>query len=246
MKNKNFVHWGYWSILRLRRTNILARVLIEHLAYFYYSIFRREKFFLFRGKKYRYFYHLYNRTIGSERVVEIPIAKDLVEGYRGKRILEVGNVLPHYFPVSHDILDKYEVAPKVINGDVADFKLPHNYDLIISISTMEHVGWTYGEEKEPGKFLKGIANLKKHLAKNGMLMVTFPLFYREDLSKLIIGRKMPFNKEYFMQRVSFWNEWIEVDAQKAAKGMAYDKYFANANILYIGVYSKKKNLLLVD
>lgn len=236
MKSENFVHSIYWFTLRLRRTNVLARVLIEYLAYFYYSVFRRGKSFTFQGKKYDYFYHLYNRTIGSERIVEIPIAYKLLNEFKDKKTLEVGNVLSHYFPVTHDIIDKYERAKGIINEDVVEFKTKKRFDLILSISTMEHVGWTYGERRDPNKFFRGIANLKKHLAKNGVLMVTFPLFYRDDLTKLILDRKVPFSKEYFMKRTSFWNDWVEVDINEAAKENVYDGYFANANILYIGFY----------
>ena len=58
-----------------------------------------------------------------------------------KNIFEVGSVLSHYFPINHDVLDKYEKGHGVINQDVVDFK-PHNkYDLIVSISTLEHVGF---------------------------------------------------------------------------------------------------------
>lgn len=226
----------YWFFINLRRTNKPARIFIETAVFLYYVFFRRGNTFNFQGKKYKYFYHLYNRTIGSERIVEIPIAYKILNDFKSKNILEVGNVLSHYFFINHDVLDKYEKAKFVINKDVANFTLRKKYDLILTVSTMEHVGWTYGEKVDPGKFLRGITNLKKHLAKNGMLLVTFPLYYRNDLSKLIISGKMPFKEEYFMKRTSFWNEWIEVGLKDAVKGNAYDKYFANANILYIGIF----------
>lgn len=49
------------------------------------------RFFTFRGKQYRYFYHRYNQTWKNERAVEIPIARELVQEYRGRSILEVGS-----------------------------------------------------------------------------------------------------------------------------------------------------------
>ena len=100
---------------------------------------------------------------------------------------------------------------------------------------MEHVGWTYGEKKDPSKFLRGVKHVKRYLKKGGKMVVTFPLYYREDLSKLIKKHKMPFNKEYFMKRISFWNEWVAVPYKEAIKGTAYDSYYANANVLYIGI-----------
>jgi hypothetical protein len=64
-----------------------------------------------------------------------------VKRYKERNILEIGNVLSHYFPVNHDIVDKYEKADGVINQDVVHFYSPKKYDLIVSVSTLEHVGW---------------------------------------------------------------------------------------------------------
>jgi hypothetical protein len=47
-----------------------------------------------------------------------------------------------YYAVDHDIVDKYESAPGVINKDIVTFKLEgKKYELMISISTLEDVGW---------------------------------------------------------------------------------------------------------
>jgi len=108
---------------------------------------------------------------------------------------------------------------------------------------MEHVGWDYGEEKESEKFKKGINNLKKCLRKDGQLLVTMPLFYRSDLSDLIINKAMPFTEEYFMKRVSFWNEWVQINHEEAIKGARYDSHYANANVLYIGFYKRSKYII---
>ena len=190
----------------------------------------------FQGHRYHYFYHLYNRTVAGERIIEIPIAKKILDEYSGKNILEVGNVLPHYFPINHDVLDKYDKAQGVINEDVVSFNPGKKYDLIISVSTMEHVGYSYGEAKEPDKFLRGIKNLKKLLAPGGKMAVTLPVFHNPKITKLIKERKTPFNKEYFLKRVSFLNEWDEVDFNEAMKSSGYDSYFANANVLYVGIF----------
>ena len=65
----------YWQITNFSRSNIIARAVIDILALALYKVFRSDKYFTFQGKRYRYFYHLYNRTVSGERVVEIPIAK---------------------------------------------------------------------------------------------------------------------------------------------------------------------------
>jgi hypothetical protein len=182
---------------------------------------------------------MYNRTIASERVVEIPVVWSQVEKHRDKDILEVGNVLAHYFSIKHDVLDKYEKGEGVINADVVNFIPDKKYDLIISISTMEHVGYSYGEPLEPEKFSKGIANLKTLLKSGGKIIVTFPLFYNSYITDLVEKRKTPFSSEYFLKRVSVWNEWQQISYSEAIEGNAYDQHFANANILYVGIFNKK-------
>jgi hypothetical protein len=81
----------------------------------------------------------------------------------------VGNVLSHYFSVNHDVVDKYEKAEGVINRDIIDFHPSKEYDLIISISTLEHVGWDedISDHKilhDPSKILRAIENLRGLLA----------------------------------------------------------------------------------
>ena len=237
--NKGINYQLYWFIISVSRNNKITRFLIDISAYVFYKLFRSHKTFLFQGKKYSYFYHLYNRTIASERVVEIPIARDFIQRYKGKDVLEVGNVLSHYFPTNHDVLDKYEKGEGVINEDVVDFKPKKKYDLIISVSTMEHVGFSYGEPLEPEKFTKGIENLTKSLKRGGILVVTFSLYYNSYITELIKTNNAPFTKEFYMKRCSFWNEWKEIDHKEALKGEGYDSHFANANILYVGEFTKK-------
>jgi Asp-tRNA(Asn)/Glu-tRNA(Gln) amidotransferase A subunit family amidase len=87
--------------------------------------------FRFRGKSYRYFRHEYNSTWLHERAVEVPIVYGLVRKHRAGRVLEIGNVLPHYFPVDHDVVDKYEPGERVINQDILDFAPEAGYDLIV-------------------------------------------------------------------------------------------------------------------
>src|SRR3990172_4116095 len=116
-------------------------VLINRAACWYYGKLGGSRTFVFRDKTYHYFYHTYNPTWRNERCVETPIIWSIVKRSKEANILEVGNVLSHYFDTNHDVLDKYERAPGVINEDVVEFKSNKRYDLIVSISTLEHVGW---------------------------------------------------------------------------------------------------------
>ena len=49
------------------------------------------------------------------------------------------------------------------------------YDLIVSISTLEHVGWE-GPHREPGKGLEAFRNLVSLLAPGGVIVLTIPVW----------------------------------------------------------------------
>ncbi len=206
---------------------------VSPFAYWYQKLFRSHRKFQFQGESYPYFYHPYNVTWRNERCVEISLARKVLEG---KRILEVGNVLSHYFPVSHDVLDKYEKGNGVINEDVVTFKPGKQYDLIVSVSTLEHVGWDE-KPRTRMKILPALKNLESLLAPKGNLFVTLPLGYNKDIDTLVKQGKLPFTKQFYLQRVSTSNIWREVTKKDVANAK-YGKRFPFANELLIGIYEK--------
>jgi hypothetical protein len=200
----------------------------------------RKKFgirtFEFRGHAYNYFCHRYSATWRNERVVEIPIVWEIVKSCRG-RVLELGNVLSHYYPVTHDIVDKYEQAKGVINQDIVNFQPSERYDLIISISTIEHVGW---EEKprEPRKILRALENLKLNcLASGGKIVITLPLGYNSELDKLLNEGKINLGKQYYLKRISKDNEWVET-GWNDIRNVKYNVPFPDANGIVVSVFEK--------
>lgn len=237
-KSQSLYYKLYWSIIKLSRSNVFFRFSIDYLAYLFYKLVRGNKTFTFCNKKYKYFYHLYNRTIAGERIVEIPIVYNILAKYKNKDVLEVGNVMSHYFPIKHKVLDKYEKSPLVINKDVATVNLRKKFDLIISVSTLEHVGFNYGEKKDYSKFMRGINNLKRHLKKGGIMVITLPIYFNPNITRLIINNKLRFTEEYFLSRYSYLNEWKQVSRSEAEKSGKYDRHFANSNSLYVGIFKK--------
>jgi len=214
---------------------------ISHvLSTFFYEHFYDSKKFKFQNQKYDYFHHPYNT--GGERTVEVPIIWKFVEDYRAsnKRILEVGNVLSHYFPVSHTVVDKYELGEGVINEDIVNYNPSEKFDLIISISTLEHVGWDE-EHREPEKFLKAIDRLKELLAPNGKMIVTLPLGYNSEMDKYLKEGRISFSKVYFMKRVTKSNKWIE-KRYKRVPDAEYGKPFPFANVILICFFENRKVL----
>ena len=107
------VKGAYVKIMRNTRKNIFRTVTkrgwYEFLAR-YQKTRNASLYFTFRGKRYPYFYHPYNTTWRNMRALEIPITEDAIRNAIKNnplaKILEVGNVLSHYFQVSHQILDK--------------------------------------------------------------------------------------------------------------------------------------------
>ncbi len=191
------------------------------------------KTFKFQGHVYNYYCNNYNTTWKNERAVEVPIVWEIVKNCHG-RILEVGNVLSHYHPFAHDVVDKYEQAEGVINQDVVDFRPSERYDLIISISTIEHVGWDESP-KEPRKVLQAIENLKSNcLAKGGMMIITMPLGHNPELDKLLKHGSIDLGKHHFMKRLSKDNLWKETDLNNV-QNVAYDSPFPNGNAIIIGI-----------
>ena len=207
------------------------------LNYYYCKIFKSSKTFTFQGEIYSYLYHKYNMSWKNERTVEIPIVWKMLEKYNSQNILEVGNVLSHYFPVKHNILDKYEKGERIINQDIADFQSSEKSDLIVSISTLEHIGCWDKEQYEPQKIMQALENLKTVLSQGGKMIVTLPVGYNLYLDKLIKEGKIQFTEMYCLKRISAGNEWIEADWSDV-QNIKYNTPFPSANGLIIGIIEK--------
>ncbi len=231
---------GFDNVVRASGRKIIR--LIRHssffndLFYFYYKVFKSSRTFKFQNNDYRYFINKNNHTWRSERAVEIPIIYEMVKKYRGKNILEVGNVLSRYFPVNHKIIDKYEKADNITNIDVVDFQTSKKYDFIFAISTLEHVGWDE-IPKSSTKILDAIENLQKLINTGGRIVITLPLGQNPYLDSLLLHEKIQFSKRYCLKRVSKDNKWIEV-YWKDICNAKYNYPFPYANGLIIGSFEK--------
>lgn len=208
----------------------------------FYKTFKSSRIFKFQRTEYKYFYHRYSITWNNERSVEIPIIWKIVEKYKNKHILEIGNVLSHYFHVNHDIVDKYEESNNVINQDVVDFKPLRKYDLIISISTLEHVGWDE-TPRDPLKILRAVENLKNLLNPKGKIIVTLPIGQNPILDKYLDTNKLNFTEQFCLKRKTKNNKWKEVNWKKISnvKYGTFTRYSATG--LLIGIIKKQRNPL---
>ncbi len=135
-----------------------------------------ERRFVLDGESHSYFVASGNRTWDNERAVEIPVILSELERRKGSDgVLEVGNVLSNYFEITHPVLDKHEQDQNVTwNEDVVEFKPPFAPDLVLSISTLEHVGHS-DTPRDPERFRMAIDAIVSWLRPGGRLVFTVPL-----------------------------------------------------------------------
>ncbi len=193
----------------------------------------RRGTFTFDGRRHRYGVHAYNTTWRNERTVEIPLVAAVMDRHVRGAILEVGNVMHHYGRTGHDVVDRYEPGPGVANVDIVDFRPERRYDLIVSASTLEHVGFDEDVE-DPGKPVRAVRHLATLLAPGGLLFVTFPLGYNRDVDLATRENAFGFDALGYLQRVSGpTNRWHEVSAD-AVRRARYGLPYPAANAVAVG------------
>ena len=190
--------------------------------------------FVHEGVAHPYFRHAYHYTWLNERAVEVALAEAALVGRDPTRVLEVGNVLGHYRPVAHTVADKYERAPGVHNVDVVDLgdgDLAGPYDLILAISTLEHVGLDE-DVPDPGKPARAVARLAALLAPGGRLFCTFPVGYNPALDERLRTDGLGFTRLTALRRTGRDNRWEQVPLDDVW-GVAYDRLLYTAHAVVV-------------
>jgi hypothetical protein len=196
-----------------------------------------SRVFRFQGKGYHYFVSDYNATVLNERAVEIPIIQRVLSQYGGKDILEIGNVLSHYFPADHTIIDKYESGRGVINEDICTFAPGRVFDLIISISTLEHVGYDENPRR-PEQCIVALENIRNLLKPGGQAWITIPTGYNPFIEEYLKSGTIAFDESYGLKQVSRWNEWVECSVDEALQCPYGPPHAACATGIIIGILKK--------
>ncbi len=244
-----------FRLLRINKTSYGRKGLLDtFLGYFLYLIrsiivrgqkalqgFYKQTYFTFQGNNYTYWHHHYNNTWINERAIEIPIVLKILQTNKGKNILEIGNVLSHYYSVEHDIVDKYEKAKGIINQDIIDFQPLKKYSLIVSISTLEHIGWDE-TPRNPEKIIRVFDNLTRMLAPRGKIVATIPLGYNPVIEKQIKSGILRFEKLFYLKKISYHNRWIEVKSFSDTEGTKYNRVLLTANALIIAVFENHSEI----
>lgn len=216
----------------------LAKFLIK--LHDFWKIFVKKllnvnRFFELDGVKYEYYI---GGFWNNERAVENSIIYREVRNAKGRDILEIGNVLMHYYVISHEVVNKYEKAVGVLNVDIVKFKTDKKYDLIVSISTIEHVGFDEKEEYPPGKPLEAISHIKTLLKPGGRLAITLPLKYNPEIDEMVTRHAAIFDKISFIMRTSRSNIWKQVTYEETLK-VDFGSPYKGANSMAICYYENK-------
>jgi hypothetical protein len=164
----------------------------------------------------------------SERGLEIALAKRAMNKFEPQNILEVGNVLFHSGISGHQIVDKYEVGPGVQNIDILEFEKQVAIDFLVSISTLEHVGW----DEEPRDSDKARLALSHISDLSPNLLITIPvghhLIFEDDF---ING---PFDAVYLAVKIRRSGRW-ERRPLEERKHIKYGWPYGYGNGVLIGV-----------
>ena len=189
--------------------------------------------FTLGGKTYSYFHHRYNFTWLNERCVEIPIIREVLSRNPSGQLLEVGNVLSHYDrSMKHAVVDKYERAKRqnLFTEDAETFSAGAPYDLIVSISTLEHVGHDE-TPRDADKIFRTVRHLRSLLSFSGEFVFTAPVGYSPSLDRLIDeGDGMI--ERLCLRRINARNEWKEADWDAIKSMKFHDPYpFANGLVV---------------
>lgn len=187
--------------------------------------------FVFDGHRVTPVHHPYHYTWMNERAVELALALRVLRGAAPERVLEVGNVLAHYGAGGHTVVDRYERSAGVINADAAGFDAGGgDFDLILSVSTLEHVGFDE-DPRDPGKVGRAVEHLRGLLAPGGTLWATLPVGYNPSLDLQVRSGELGFDRVRALRR-GRGNRWRQVHLDQVWAA-SYDRLLFTAHGLLV-------------
>jgi SAM-dependent methyltransferase len=195
---------------------------VYSIPWFLRKLLVRPSYFEFKDREYAYLSHPYNGTWMNERAVEIPLIWEEVAKHPPEDVLEVGNVLSHYFRVEHLVVDKYERRSGVISKDILDVDLRRRFDCIVSVSTLEHVGWDE-VPRVPGKHLQAIEKMRQLLTPDGRIFATIPLGYNPTIDADLFAGRLRCDQISFFKRLgsAVWRESSMEEVRESTYGKRF-------------------------
>lgn len=201
----------------------------------------RERAVEFRGDQVSLIYAAYNTTWFNERCVELAIAEWFLKGESPEDTLEVGNVLSHYFGYRHTVVDKYE--PGALQVDIVDFEPGRLYNLILSISTFEHIAFEETDELDVSpedverKIRAAIDRCLELLAPGGRFVITVPIGYNPVIDRMIASNLLGCNRTAWYKRFPH-RSWHEVRKEEGMN-CRYGSPYPYANCIMIGEWARQ-------
>jgi hypothetical protein len=175
-------------------------------------------------------------TWACERCVEVPIARSYLGAIQSPdRVLEIGNVLSHYAPARHVIVDKYEKGPGVINQDILEFATGP-FDLVLSISTFEHIGFDDSSRGSSSKqkILEAVSHVRTLLSPKGLAVITVPIGYNPYMDEMLDQNAWHATRALFLKRTAF-TRWEQTDLRTALP-LKYRTRFPYANAVCVAEF----------
>lgn len=195
---------------------------------------RRE--FDYAGRRLAYFRHRYNLTWANERALEVPVGRAFLDGTDPGQCLEVGNVLSHYAPVRHAVLDKFETASGVVNEDILTWNPGRTFERILSISTFEHIGFDDDDRDPTGqRIVNAIRRCQGFLGPGGRLMITAASGYNPAFDGLVDRNRFGAERVQCFHRRS-WGRWEPCDEARYL-ATRYNRPYAFGNALVVAEFS---------
>ena len=167
----------------------------------------------------------------SERALEIALAQRAVADFANDEILEVGNVLAFAGRTGHTVVDKYELGAGVLNVDILDYAPGRRFGLVVSISTLEHIGW----DEEPQEPAKAAAALQIMADLGDALLVTMPVGYHRELERAFIDG--PFSSVALAVRTSRRCHWVKRPLSEVP-GIQYGHPYPFGNGILVGTRAR--------
>ena len=187
--------------------------------------------FQLAGTEFSYVDSWHNWTWLNERAVEVSIAQSALAAVEPSRAVEIGAVLPHYGNDEHRVIDKYEVGEGIEQLDIFDLPAEPLYELVLCLSTLEHVGWDE-PDRDAELALTACEHLKRLVAPGGELLVTVPVGYHPQLDAAIRSGELAFDQVLAMRCAYPSMIWNEV-APASVADASYDELIYRAEAVLV-------------
>jgi cyclopropane fatty-acyl-phospholipid synthase-like methyltransferase len=114
------------------------------------------------------------------------------------------------------VIDLNEKWPGATNADIMIYQPEQPLDLIVSISTLEHIGYNKWTDTGLYKLSEVMVRLERMLAPGGVFVATVPIGWRPDMDAEIRTEQTGADQVWYMRQTSeVENTWTECTQDEA-------------------------------